>query len=141
MKKFILLFAPLLVAFCLCVSSYAGNHDSSKKIFSTEPHLKYTLYIGLNAADTGSQIFPTDEAKLKFNQIAGNFISGYTLYDADGFWKEDDKSFTEHSLVCVIVDAEPESVKNLMDAVIKDFRQSSILLEVDEVHSTFYSGN
>lgn len=141
MKKFIFSLAALIVAISLCVPSYADNHDSANKFFSTEPHLKYTLYIGLNASDTGTQIYPTDEAKMKFNRIAGNFISGYTLYDADGFWKEDDKNFTEHSLVCVIVDAEPENIKNLMDAVIKDFRQSSILLEVDEVHSTFYSGN
>ena len=140
MKRFIFSFAALILAFCLCVPCNADNNENTKKFFATEPHLKYTLYIGLNASDTGRQIYPTDEAKQRFNQIANNFIFGYTLYDADGFWKEDGKTFTEHSLVCVIVDAEPESVKSLMDAVIKDFRQSSILLEVDEVHSTFYSG-
>lgn len=140
MKRFIFSFAALILALSLCVPCYADNHDSAKKFFGTEPHLKYTLYIGLNASDTGRQIYPTDMAKQKFNQIANEFVYGYTLYDADGFWKEDGKIFTEHSLVCIIVDAEPESVKNLMDAVIKDFRQSSILLEVDEVNSTFYSG-
>ena len=40
----------------------------------------------------------------------------------------------------MIVDAEPETVRNLMNAVLKDFRQSSILIEVDEVESAFYSG-
>lgn len=139
MKRFIFPFAAFILAVCLCVPCHADN-DSAKKFFGTEPHTKYTLYIGLNAADTGRQIYPTDEAKQKFNQIANEFVSGYTLYDADGFWKEDGKIYTEHSLVCVIVDAEPETVKNLMDAVIKDFRQSSILIEADEVHSTFYSG-
>lgn len=142
MKKSACFIMSLVIVVGLCVSCYAGHDadDRAKRLFGTSEHLKYTLYIGLNASDTGKQIYPTDEAKQRFNQIANEFVSGYTLYDADGFWKEDGKTYTEHTLVCVIVDAEPETVRNLMNAVLKDFRQSSILIEVDEVESAFYSG-
>ena len=142
MKKSACLILSAVLVMCICISCYAGNDadDRAKRLFGTEEHLKYTLYIGLNASDTGKQIYPTDEAKQRFNHIANEFVSGYTLYDADGFWKEDGKTYTEHTLVCVIVDAEPETVRGLMNAVLKDFRQSSILIEVDEVESAFYSG-
>lgn len=142
MKKLACFIMSAVIALSLCVSCYAGHdaNDRAERLFRTEDHLKYTLYIGLNASDTGKQVYPTDEAKQRFNRIANEFVSGYTLYDADGFWKEDGKTYTEHTLVCVIVDADPESVRNLMDAVLKDFRQSSILIEVDEVESAFYSG-
>ena len=143
MKKLACLIMSVLIVMSLYVSCYAGHHDAddrAERLFGTREHLKYTLYIGLNASDTGKQVYPTDEAKQRFNQIANEFVSGYTLYDADGFWKEDGKTYTEHTLVCVIVDTEPETVKNLMNAVLKDFRQSSILIEVDEVESAFYSG-
>lgn len=142
MKKSACFIMSLVIVVGLCVSCYAGHDadDRAKSLFGTSEHLKYTLYIGLNASDTGEQVYPTDEAKQRFNRIADEFVSGYTLYDADGFWKEDGKTYTEHTLVCVIVDAEPETVRNLMNAVLKDFRQSSILIEVDEVESAFYSG-
>ena len=142
MKKLACFIMSVVLVMSLCVSCYAGNDtdDRAKRLFGTREHLKYTLYIGLNASDTGKQIYPTEEAKQRFNLIANEFVSGYTLYDADGFWKEDGKIYTEHTFVCVIVDADPETVRNLMNAVLKDFRQSSILIEVDEVESTFYSG-
>ena len=142
MKKLACFVMSLVIVVSLCFSCYAGHdsNDRAERLFGTEEHLKYTLYIGLNASGTGKQIYPTDEAKQRFNQIANEFVSGYTLYDADGFWKEDGKTYTEHTLVCVIVDTEPETVRDLMNAVLKDFRQSSILIEVDEVESAFYSG-
>ena len=91
MKKLACFIMSVVLVMSLCVSCYAGNDtdDRAKRLFGTREHLKYTLYIGLNASDTGKQIYPIEEAKQRFNLIANEFVSGYTLYDADGFWKEE----------------------------------------------------
>lgn len=105
-----------------------------------ESHTKYTLYIGLNDGNTGKPTFDLNDAGKVFRNIAGKFVDGYTLYHAEGFWHEGDKTFGEKTLVCVIVDADEESVKRLMNEALKVFRQSSILIEKGKTESTFYSG-
>ncbi len=142
MKKLACLIMSAVLVMCLCISCYAGNDadDRAKRFFGTEEHLKYTLYIGLNAYDTGKPTYPVAEAKKIFTEIADKFISGCTLYEADGYWRDGDKVYKEHTLVCVIVDEKPEIIKKVMDAAIEAFRQSSILIEINETDSAFYTG-
>ncbi len=105
-----------------------------------ETHKKFTLYIGLNDVETGEQVYPVNEAKKIFNEIACKYTDGYTLYEADGFWREGKDIFSEHTFVCVIVDADEEKVKALMNDTMKALKQRSILLEVSDTRSMFYSG-
>ena len=135
-KRWILLYAAaLLVAVGFAVMSVDRDND----IFDTEKHTKYTLYVGLNDGNSGVQTHSTEEAKRIMMDIIAKYTGGATIYEADGFWRENGKNFTEHTLVCVFVDPEQEAVKNIMNDAIKAFKQSSILLEVEEVRSTFYS--
>ena len=109
--------------------------------FGAERQKKYTLYIGLSDGDTQEQKFTAEEAKQIMYDISRKFTDGYTIYDARGYWYEEDKdrTFSENTLVCVLFDIEPENVKNIMDEAIKAFNQNSILLEVDTVRREFYS--
>ena len=67
-------------------------------------------------------------------------MDGYTLYEADGFWREGENVSSEHTLVCVIDGASDEAVKGIMDEALKAFNQHSILLEFSETNSLFYDG-
>ena len=136
-KKF--LTAAALVVIILAVLAVCGQF-CGKDSFGTERHKKYTLYIGLNDGDTGIQKITTAQARDILNDIAGKYIDGYTVYEADGYWREDGSTFNEHSLVCVIIDASEESVKNIMNETLKALNQHSILLEVGKVSSAYYSG-
>ena len=145
MKKFL----NALVIIIACVGAVIitrdlmefKNKSEQLNIFGTEYQRKYTLYIGLSDGDTQEQKFTFDEAKQIMYDISRKFTSGYTLYDARGYWYEEEanKMFSENTLVCVLFDIDPENVKNIMDEAIKAFNQNSILLEVDTVRRAFYS--
>ncbi len=135
-KRWILLYAAaLLVAVGFAVMSVDRDHD----IFGTESHTKYTLYIGLNDGDSGVQTHSTEEAKRIIMDIIAKHTGGAIIYEADGFWREDGKNFTGHTLVCVFVDPARDAIKNIMNDALKALKQRKILLEVEEVRSTFYS--
>lgn len=133
MRKFFRLFSAALI-----IALIASPAFSALK-FKT--HTNYTLYIGMNDGKTGKPAYELSEAKKIFVNIAGKYVDGYTVYDAEGFWHEGEKTFTEKTLVCVIVDASEESVRKIMDEALKLFRQSSILVERSKTESEFYSGN
>ncbi len=104
-------------------------------------HTKYTLYIGMNDGKTGKPTYDLQSARKIFMNIAGKYVDGYTVYDAEGFWREGEKMFREKTLVCVIVDASEESVQKIMNEALKIFRQNSILIERSKTESEFYDGN
>lgn len=104
-------------------------------------HTKYTLYIGMNDGKTGKPAYELSDARKIFMNIAGKYVDGYTVYDAEGFWHEDEKTFSEKTLVCVIVDASEKSVRKVMDEALKLFRQNTILVERSKTESEFYGGD
>ena len=124
-----------LIIAALILALIATPSSSALKF---ETHTKYTLYIGLSDGKTGKQTYDQDEARKIFVNIAGKYIDGYTVYDAEGFWREGEKTFSEKTLVCVIVDASEESVRKIMDEACKIFRQNTILIERGKTESMFY---
>lgn len=133
MRKFFRLFSAVLIIALIAAPAFSA--------LKFKTHMKYTLYIGMNDGKTGKPAYELSEAKKIFVNIAGKYVDGYTVYDAEGFWHEGEKTFTEKTLVCVIVDASEESVRKIMDEALKLFRQSSILVERSKTESEFYSGN
>lgn len=113
---------------------------SASSALSLKPHTKYTLYIGLNDGKTGRQTYDQSDARRIFVNIAGKYVDGYTIYDAEGFWHEGENTFSEKTLVCVIIDASEEAVRKIMDEALKLFRQNTILVERSKTESEFYSG-
>ena len=130
-KILTLITAALMLALLTASSSYA---------LSLKPHTKYTLYIGLNDGKTGRQTYDQGDARRIFVNIAGKYVDGYTIYDAEGFWHEGEKTFSEKTLVCVIIDASEGAVRKIMDEALKLFRQNTILVERSKTESEFYGG-
>ena len=106
-----------------------------------QPHTKYTLYIGMNDGKTGKPTYDLSEARKILVNVAGKYVDGYTVYDAEGFWREGENTYSEKTLVCVIVDVSEESVQKVMNEALKIFRQNTILVERSEVVSEFYGGD
>ena len=127
-----------LITAALLITVFAVPAFSALKF---KPHTKYTLYIGMNDGKTGRPTYELSDARRMFVNIAGKFVDGYTVFDAEGFWHEGEKTFSEKTLVCVIVDASEENVKKLMNEALKLFRQNTILIERSKVESEFYGGD
>lgn len=142
MKKKLLL--PLYILAVVLAGMFIVNEvGNPRDVFGTERQIKYTMYVGLNDKDTNEQVYGFEEAKQAMFLIVSKFTGGCTFYDAQGYWYDDEqkKIYSENTLVCVFFDAEPETIKNIMDEAIKVLNQSSILLETEEVRRVFYSAD
>ena len=136
----------LLTAFYVVLVILAGvfivrEFDVLGDIFGSERQTKYTMYIGMNDKDTGTQTYGLNEAKQVMFMIVRKYTGGCTFLEAEGCWYDEEKKSmaSENTLVCVFLDIEPAAVKSIMDEALKVFNQSSILLETEEVRGAFYS--
>ena len=139
---------PLLVLYVLVLVLagafvFSEMDDNQRDIFGSERQTKYTLYVGMNDKDSQEQTYGLNEAKQVMFMIVRKYTGGCTFYEAEGCWYDDEKkvTFTEKTLVCVLLDTTQEAVKSIMDEALKVFNQSSILLETEEVRGAFYTGN
>lgn len=140
MKKKILT-AIYIVLVAVAAVFIVNELDFSTDIFGTERQTKYTLYVGMNDKDTNQPKYGLTEAKQVMFMIIRKYTGGCTFYEAEGCWYDNEKKtmLSENTLVCVLLDTEPQAVKNIMDEALKTFNQSSILLETEEVRGAFYS--
>ena len=101
---------------------------------------KYIMYVGTNDKDTYEPVMALDEAKELANNICAKYTSGYTQLDAKGGWLDDNGVLTqENTLVYIFFDATEQQLQNIMDELISELNQSSILIEKQDVLYTFYS--
>lgn len=116
-------------------------HFTDKKTNENEL-TKYTLYIGTNDKDTYQPVYDFDVCVEKVTNICVEYTGGCTIYEAAGYWKDDDNNITkEKTIVCILEDIEKEKVYKICDEVIIALNQNSILVETNKVTSLFYSTN
>jgi hypothetical protein len=113
-----------------CTEKAAANPTQSAK---------YTLYVGLIDKNTYTQLIPTPEAEKKLEDIALKYVDGYTLFTGAGAFKDSHGVvIRETSLIMVFYFATQAQIEKIMDEVIIDFNQESVLLESQSVNSEFY---
>ena len=102
---------------------------------------KYTMYIGLNDKDTYTQMISYEDAEKKVSDIALKYVDGFTVLSAKGAYKDDKEVITyENSLVIQFLYVSDEQMKSIMDEVLIELNQNSILLEKQTVECDFYEG-
>ncbi len=103
--------------------------------------IKYTMFIGLNDKDTYTQLISYEEAEKKVSNIALKYVDGFTVLSAKGAYKDGKGIITnENSLVFQFLYVTGEQMKSIMDEVLKELNQNSILLEKQKVNCEFYEG-
>lgn len=103
--------------------------------------VKYTMYVGLNDKDTYTQLVPTEEAERKVSSIALKHVDGFTAFSAKGAYKDDKGVITnENSLVFEFYSVTEEQMRAVVDEVLKELNQNSVLIEKKKVNSKFYEG-
>lgn len=97
---------------------------------SANQEWQYTLYIGTNDKDTYRPEIPYDEALKVVAQICSEYLDGYTVFDADGFWT-DEKGIpvSERTIVCKISQTDAGTIKKIIGDVLVRLNQSSVLVE------------
>ena len=115
---------------------------SSSEIFRLDNKgEKYTLYIGTNDKDTYIREIPIEECRRRIDSICMKYVEGFSIGDMKGKWVDESGTLTEEdTLVYIFYDTTDEAIKKIMDEVLVELNQNSILLEKEHVTSAFYNG-
>ena len=137
-KKFgIAVFIMALAALCVSAASLLM---ASRPAQSQQRDVQYVVYLGTNDKDTNAPAFTPEEAKEKADEILIRHFGGFTIQEAVGAWIGDDgEEFHEHTLVIYLSDTDSESVHAAADELLREFNQSSVLIQTNETRTEFYS--
>ena len=102
--------------------------------------IQYVLYLGTNDKDTNQPVFTPEEAKAQAEKILLDHFGGYTIQNANGGWIEGDTVYREYTLVIYLSDTTAEQVHAAADELIREFNQSSILIQAYRTATEFYAG-
>lgn len=102
---------------------------------------KYTIYIGLNDKNTYEQIISTEDGIRMVNGICSRYVDGYTMQTAKGGWMDEKKILTEeNTLIYSFYGVTDEQIMQIMDDVLKELNQNSILITYGQENSAYYYG-
>lgn len=102
--------------------------------------IQYVLYLGTNDKDTNEAVYSPAEAKFHADDILIRHFRGFTIQEATGGWVEDNGVIAhEYTLVIYLSDTTLDKVHSAADELIKDFNQSSVLIQANETKTEFYS--
>lgn len=141
MKK---LFFPLICAFCaiaIGLSTWALVRSYTPAPVSGD--VEYTMYVGTNDKDTYQLEMTRDEARdIVHNTMMDHFSDGFTMYEANGVWRDDLGTITlEYTLVCILVNVDKNDVYKAADELIVALNQSTILIVSNTSSQVdFYTG-
>ena len=141
----ILLIINTLAIACVIVFLAVSNTQTAEEKgvleYESSESSKYVLYIGLNDKETYTQLIPTEDAKQIVNNIVVKYVGGYTVYDANGGWKDETGTLTEeNTLVYHLNGVKEQEIISIMDEVIAALNQNSILVERHSLSYTYYYG-
>ncbi len=100
---------------------------------------QYVMYLGTNDKDTNKPVFTQEEAMEKARNILLKHFGGYTIQEAKGGWVYEGTEYREYTLVIYLSDTTPEKIHAAADELIREFRQSSVLIQENPTRTEFYS--
>ncbi|HHU87291.1 MAG TPA: DUF3574 domain-containing protein [Peptococcaceae bacterium] len=119
---------------CGCVAQPGTQTQTAEEV-------KYTLYIGLNDKNTYTQLLSTEDAVNRVADIALKYVDGFTQLSGKGAYKDEKGIIThENCLIFEFYDTNEEQIKAIMDEVLQELNQNSILIERQRVSYEFYEG-
>lgn len=102
----------------------------------------YRLYVGTNDKDTYKIEKPLEEQKSTLLKIVTKYTDGVTIYEADGYWKDEKGEITvEKTFVCEFFDIEPEILKKISSDVLVELNQNSVMCVQNNCKTAFLSQN
>lgn len=126
MKKIII--ALLLVV--MSVGVFAGCSAAKTENESAVP-VAYSLYCGLNDADTGTQLISTEEAQAIARKIITDKGYGYTEHVCFGAYTEDNKAIENVTLIYDMFFIEKADIDTIADEIRAALNLTPILVVED----------
>lgn len=111
----------------MSVSLFAGCDTAKTEDESAVP-VAYSLYCGLNDADTGTQIVPTEEAVKIARKVITDKGFGYTEHIAYGAYTEADRSIENVTLIYDLFFLEKADIDQIADEIRAALNLTPILI-------------
>ena len=94
-----------------------------------EQTLQYTIYIGLNDADTGSQKFETEKYVSILRRVCQSYHVAFSFHLTTGGYVHDDGRYTEeNTLQLMLLNAEEATVTEIAKDLCTFFHQESVMV-------------
>lgn len=135
-----LVLSVITLILSIAALTVALNKAPADKDKETTKDVQYVMYLGTNDKDTNEPVLKPEEAKKRAEQILLDHFGGYTIQEANGGWKGDDKVYTEYTLVIYLSDTDIDAVHAAAKEMIQEFNQSSVLIQANETTTEFYEG-
>ena len=124
--------------------SVAGALAPAAKAYTAEPDtdkdIQYVMYLGTNDKDTNMPVFSPEESKVRAEEILIDHFGGFTIQEASGGWIDGEKVYREYTLVIYLSDTDIDQVHAAASEMIKEFKQSSVLIQANQTTTEFYAG-
>jgi len=137
--------AIVVLGIALCINA-SNDKQLAERVKAVElkseenvKDVQFVLYLGTNDKDTNEPVYSKEEAKKVAEEILLRHFGGYTLQEAEGGWKDNDKVYQEYTLVIYLSDTSLGSVHKAADELIEKFHQSSVLIQSNKTTTEFYS--
>ena len=114
-------------------------NTASNPTTDTAADIQYVMYVGTNDKDTNQPVYTPDECKNRADVILTNHFDGFTIQEAQGGWAYEGTIYHEYTLVVYLSDTNIDAIHAAADDFIKEFNQSSILIQANETKTEFYS--
>ena len=100
------------------------------------------IYIGLNDADTGEQLYDTGQYMEQLKTVCQRYQVPFSVDVEDGgYYHEDGRYVEETSFVLVLIDAGKDVVRGIAKDLCTQFNQESVLVTEDHLEGYFVNGN
>lgn len=129
-----------LIAVALSAAALTASLKTEAPAAQTQEDVQYVLYLGTNDKDTNQPVLPEEAAKAKAEEILLDHFGGYTIQNANGGWIDGGTVYREYTLVIYLSDTTAEEVHAAADELIREFRQSSVLIQANRTATEFYAG-
>ena len=137
--------AIVVLGIALCINA-SNDKQLAERVKAVElkseenvKDVQFVLYLGTNDKDTNEPVYSKEEAKKVAEEILLRHFGGYTIQEAEGGWKDNDKVYQEYTLVIYLSDTSLGSVHKAADELIDKFHQSSVLIQSNKTTTEFYS--
>lgn len=129
-----------VVAICLSIVSLYRSSSHPQQVTEGKD-IQYVMFLGTNDKDTYEPFGTAEEAKAKVDEVLTKYFEGFTIQEANGGWTNEDGTVDhEYTIVILLSDTTSQKVYAAADDLIKEFNQSSVLIQANETKTEFYSG-
>ncbi|MBR2762403.1 MAG: hypothetical protein IKD66_14685 [Solobacterium sp.] len=131
-----------VIALCISILNLVAKPKAAAPAAASpeKEDIQYVMYVGTNNKDSNQPDYDPEESKKRAQDILIRHFGGYTIQEANGGWEDNGVLYQEYTMVIYLSDTNLDAVHAAADDMIKEFSQSSILIQENKTTTEFYSG-